>query len=199
LLMQFSLLRSLCSDGIHGIDLAQVLTYKPERKWVSNWTVGYQFDYVFDWTMLKHPQSSTNPRTHVCPKKLQSIHCVSQWKSNWRSWVISGKDRKDCRFVLDSDKSRASSSKNGSISRRAVPSSSRHTSSADFSEQHLSRTSQVSNSSSSSRTPIMQRLHQSGPEPRSSPLARPAAGRSSHDARTLRSMEFLSISAERRK
>ncbi|THU65442.1 hypothetical protein C4D60_Mb05t03670 [Musa balbisiana] len=205
---------------------------------------GYQFDYVFDWTMLKHPQSSANPRTHVCPKKLYGIHCQPSGRATGgaglslertektsvgqeirdrfsgaveafarRNALGSGyhgehsrnRASEDLSFsaketVLDSEKSRASSSRNGSISRRAVPSSSRLNSSTDFSEQHLSRTSQVSNSSSSSsRTPIMQRLHQSGPEPRSSPLARPATGRSSHDARTLRSMEFLSISAERRK
>lgn len=26
---------------------------------------GYQFDYVFDWTMLKYPQVGANPRSRV--------------------------------------------------------------------------------------------------------------------------------------
>jgi hypothetical protein len=27
---------------------------------------GYQFDYVFDWTILKYPQIGSNPRMRVC-------------------------------------------------------------------------------------------------------------------------------------
>ncbi|RWV86562.1 hypothetical protein GW17_00051533 [Ensete ventricosum] len=27
---------------------------------------GYQFDYVFDWTILKYPQIVANPRVRVC-------------------------------------------------------------------------------------------------------------------------------------
>lgn len=29
---------------------------------------GYQWDYVFDWTILKHQQSGTVPRAQVAPR-----------------------------------------------------------------------------------------------------------------------------------
>lgn len=39
--------------------------------WLSICVVtGYQFDYVFDWTILKYPQISANPRLPVCFSRL---------------------------------------------------------------------------------------------------------------------------------
>jgi hypothetical protein len=36
--------------------------------WISLSTnaIGYQFDYVFDWTALKYPQTGSNNITQVC-------------------------------------------------------------------------------------------------------------------------------------
>jgi len=42
---------------------------------------GYQFDYVFDWTILKYPQISSNPRMRVCNclVLLFGTHCIAHW------------------------------------------------------------------------------------------------------------------------
>ena len=35
--------------------------------------VGYQFDYVFDWTILKYPQIGSSSRTRVCNSNTAKI------------------------------------------------------------------------------------------------------------------------------
>jgi casein kinase 1 epsilon len=42
---------------------------------------GYQFDYVFDWTILKYPQIGSNPRMRVCNYLvfLFDTHCIVRW------------------------------------------------------------------------------------------------------------------------
>ncbi|XP_042466640.1 casein kinase I-like isoform X2 [Zingiber officinale] len=177
---------------------------------------GYQFDYVFDWTVIKHPQSSGSPRYRqgsarpVGPslERTERTSVGQEVRDRFsgaveafarRNVSASGQFRnktlEDLSFthdVLDSDKSQASSSRNGSVSRRAMASgSSKPTSSGDSSE-FLGRTSRFLSSSGSFQQHSVPRLFQSGPM-RSSSLARTADDRAPH------SLEFLPVDTERRK
>ncbi|XP_010934296.1 casein kinase 1 isoform X2 [Elaeis guineensis] len=191
---------------------------------------GYQFDYVFDWTVLKYPQIGSNPRARPSGRTGGAIGpsveraertSVGQEIRDRFSGAVeafarrhgSGSGRhgdhskhkaledsllSPKETAHDSDKIRASSSRNGSTSKRAVISSSRPSSSADPSDQ-FSRTCRLVSSSTSNRPSTTQRLHHSGPEARVSSLARNSSGRVSRDDPPHRSFEFLSISGERRK
>ncbi|XP_074589584.1 uncharacterized protein LOC141845426 [Curcuma longa] len=179
---------------------------------------GYQFDYVFDWTVIKHPQSSGSPRYRannarpVLGPSLERTERTSVGQEvrdrfsgaveafARRNVSASGQFRnktlEDLSFtnesVLDSEKSHSSSS------RRAVASgSSKPTSAGDLTE-FLGRTSRFLASSGSfqqQQPPIVPRLFQSGPVAvRSSSLARTADDRAPH------SLEFLPVNTtERRK
>lgn len=92
------------------------------ENWVSLWTniVGYQFDYVFDWTALKYPQmSSNNKLVQVCLLRLSLcilrstilvsfhftkekccfvFHPATKCK-NTRSWTICRENRQSIRYV----------------------------------------------------------------------------------------------------
>lgn len=80
--------------------------------------VGYQFDYVFDWTMLKYPQiggSSSRPRVSVLliflwinlalfqDKMHILLYMLSLTGNNgeitFKPWTISTKSREDSRFA----------------------------------------------------------------------------------------------------
>ncbi|XP_020093874.1 casein kinase 1-like isoform X2 [Ananas comosus] len=184
---------------------------------------GYQYDYVFDWTVLKYPQIGSNTRsrpsgrtTAVGPSADRAERTsVGQDIRDRFSGAVEAFARRnasgsghpgdnskqktveDSRMpskepATDFDRTHASSSRNGSASKRAVVSASRP-SSGEFSDQN--RTSRlVSSGSSSSRPSTFQRLHQSGGMESRSSQARNAQGDPS-----LRNFEFLSISAERRK
>ncbi|XP_072956659.1 casein kinase 1-like isoform X1 [Typha angustifolia] len=190
---------------------------------------GYQFDYVFDWTILKYPQIGANTRLRQPSGRTSGAAGPSAEKAEKPSVGQEIRDRFSgaveafarrnapgsghhgehskhkmleeqlfsSKEVVNSERTRASSSRNGSTSKRAVLSTGRPGSSGDFSDQI--RTSRLV-SSSSTRPSTGQRLHHSGGiEMRSSSLSRTAAGRSNRDDPTIRSFEHLSISAERRK
>ncbi|XP_020096108.1 casein kinase 1-like isoform X2 [Ananas comosus] len=194
---------------------------------------GYQFDYVFDWTILKYPQigSSTKlqqptgrtggaaglplerPERTLAGQEIRDRFSGAVEAFARRNASGSGHHREHSKHriledspslpkeVVNLDKTRATSSRNGGSSKRAVVSASRPTSSGEFSDQNRSRLHSSSGGSSSRPSTIQQqRLHHSGGiETRPSSHSRTAAGRGSRDDPALRSFEFLSISAERRK
>ncbi|XP_028547448.1 LOW QUALITY PROTEIN: casein kinase 1 [Dendrobium catenatum] len=101
--------------------------------------------------------------------------------------------------ILNGERTRASSSRNDSISKRAVAAGSRLSSSGELSDQQHSRTSRLLSGGSSGNRPMQQRLHHSG-ESRASSLARTAGGpKASRGDPPHRSFELLSLSAERKK
>ncbi|KAJ6817061.1 casein kinase 1 isoform X2 [Iris pallida] len=188
---------------------------------------GYQFDYVFDWTVLKYPQIGANARIRPSGRTSGAVGpsveraertSVSQDVRDRLSGAVEAFARRNSpsnrqygdhsrhrtleeslssskEAVIDSDRTRGSSSRNGSNSKRAVGSSSRPSSSIEPSDLQPGRTSRLV---SSSRPAVVQRVHQSGLEPRSSSLSRTAA-RGSRDGPPARSFELLSISAHKRK
>lgn len=194
---------------------------------------GYQFDYVFDWTVLKYPQMGANAK----PRQPIGRHAPAAGPSMVKAERSSvGKEIHD-RFagaveafarrtgsgsahhgehskhktldgarmpskqaIHDAERSRASSSRNDSISKRAVAAgSTRLSSSGELSDQQHSRTSRLLSGGSSSSRPVQQRLHHSG-ESRASSLARTAGGpKASREDPPYRTFEHLSLSAERKK
>ncbi|CAA6662500.1 unnamed protein product [Spirodela intermedia] len=188
---------------------------------------GYQFDYVFDWTILKYPQIGAATRTRQpsgrasgAPGQLQREEREHQWVEAFarrngsgsghygdqqakykvpRETPTSSKDA-----IADSERNRGSSSRNGSTSRRAVVPRTRPSSSGEPSDPQLSRPGRLLSSSgggggsSSGRTLTTQRPLHPGFEPRSSSLSRTAGGRISRDD-PARSFELLSISTDKRK
>ncbi|KAL8486649.1 hypothetical protein ACS0TY_022901 [Phlomoides rotata] len=172
---------------------------------------GYQFDYVFDWTILKYPQvgSSSRPRpTGKIPVNLgQSADKVEKTpvKQEFRekfsgameaftrrngssSGVHGNHSRNDIPSSKDVqvDSERARLSRTGSTSKRAVVSSSRPSSSGEPSDNRLSRLG-----SGSARISTTQRL-QPGFESKSSSFTRATATRGVRDE-TLRSFELLTL------
>nr|XP_034914578.1 casein kinase 1-like protein 10 isoform X1 [Populus alba] len=183
---------------------------------------GYQFDYVFDWTILKYPQIGSSSRLRLSGKP-----AVNPGPSAERvEWPSVGQEIRD-RFsgaveafarknssghAMHGDRSRhrssddvpsskdvhpdserpRSSSRNGSTSKRAVISSSRPSSSGEPSENRSSRLA-----SSSGRLSTTQRI-QPGFESKSSSFTRAPATRGGRDD-TLRSFELLSLGRGKRK
>lgn len=171
---------------------------------------GYQFDYVFDWTILKYPQIGGSSRGRLSGKA-----GLNPGSSAERAGMSVGKEIRD-RFSgaveafsrrnipsasprdysrhrsyedlaspnMHTDSDRARSSRYGSSSRKAVISSSKPSSSGEHSEGRVGRL--VSNSGRPSTT---QRIHP-GFEPRTTYSRTPARG--SRDD-PLRSFELLSI------
>ncbi|KAJ6809600.1 casein kinase 1-like isoform X2 [Iris pallida] len=192
---------------------------------------GYQFDYVFDWTVLKYPQIGPNARTRPSGRTSGAVGpsveraertsvgqeirdrfsgaveafarrnspSTGRHGDHSRSKILEESPSSSKEAVIDSDRTRGSSTRNGSASKRAVASSSRPSSSIEPSDQQLGRISRLVSSSSSSRPAAAQRVHQSGLEPRSSSLSRTAGARGSRDEPPARSFELLSISADKRK
>lgn len=175
---------------------------------------GYQFDYVFDWTVMRYPQvgSSGRPRPSVRPAlnpgpsaERTDRTSVGQEVRDRFSGAVEAFARRNTavgdqpryrstddtlsKDVADTDRGR--SSRNGSTSKRAVVSTSRPSSSGEPSDGRSGRIM-----STSGRLSTAQRI-QPGAEPRTSSLARGSALRSGNDA--LRSFEFLSIGTGKRK
>lgn len=167
---------------------------------------GYQFDYVFDWTVLKYPQIGASSRARpsgkvgtnpgpsaVKPEKTSAgqdirdrfINAVDVFVRRTPGHQSSSKE------AADRERSRVSS-RNGSTSKRAVASSSRPSSSGEPNDSRSSRlVSSSGRQSTSHRT-------QPGYETKSSSFSRRMVGRSPHED-PLRSFELLSIGADKRK
>ncbi|KVH79763.1 Protein kinase, ATP binding site-containing protein [Cynara cardunculus var. scolymus] len=148
---------------------------------------GYQFDYVFDWTILKYPQigsgSSSRGRT---VGKLPLNPGPSAERVEKTPGLI---------FLSHGDSDRGRISRTGSTSKRAIVSSSRPSSSGEPSESRSNRLG-----SGSGRISTNQRIHsQPGFESKSSSFSRavPSSRGGRDDA--LRSFELLTIGNTKRK
>ncbi|KAK4717558.1 hypothetical protein R3W88_015896 [Solanum pinnatisectum] len=175
---------------------------------------GYQFDYVFDWTILKYPQIGASSRGRI-PGGRAGLNAGPSAERSGRTSVgqdirdrfsgaleafsrrnVSGtgkhgehsrhKTSEDMTSSKDvqADSERGRTSRNGSSSKRAAISSSRPSSSGDPTITD-SRLSRLV--SSNGRVSTTQRVH-SGIEPKPSPFSR----KGTRDD-PLRSFEFLSI------
>ncbi|KAM3234329.1 Casein kinase I isoform epsilon [Capsicum chinense] len=174
---------------------------------------GYQFDYVFDWTILKYPQIGASSRGRI-PSGNAGLNAGPSAEKTGRASVgqdirdrFSGaveafsrrnasgagrhgehsrqKSSEDMTSSKDvQDSERGRTSRNGSSSKRAAISGSRPTSSGDPTITD-SRSSRLV--SSNGRVSTTQRIH-SGIEPKPSPFSR----KGTRDD-PLRSFEFLSI------
>ncbi|KAH0663581.1 hypothetical protein KY290_029511 [Solanum tuberosum] len=177
---------------------------------------GYQFDYVFDWTILKYPQIGASSRGRN-PSGNAGLNAGPSAERPGRASV--GQDIRD-RFTgaveafsrrntsaagrhgehsrqrtsedissskdVQADSERGRSSRNGSSSKRAVMSSSKPTSSAEPTDSRSSRLV-----SSTGRLSTTQRIQQ-GIETKPSSFSRTSLTKGNHD-NPLRSFEFLSI------
>ncbi|KAF9605691.1 hypothetical protein IFM89_018034 [Coptis chinensis] len=181
---------------------------------------GYQFDYVFDWTILKYPQIGANSRAQMPSGKVganigpsaervertsvgQEIRdrfsgAVEAFarRNNSGSDPTKQKSAEDGpsskELVPDTERDRTSSSRNGSSSKRAVISSSRPSSSSY--EPGESRASRLASSNARLSTHRIQQ----GFESKSASFTRATAARGTRDD-PLGSFELLSIGAEKRK
>ncbi|QCE07597.1 casein kinase 1-like protein 10 [Vigna unguiculata] len=180
---------------------------------------GYQFDYVFDWTMLKYPQIGSSSRARPSGKPVinpgqsgERPSGVSEIRDRFSGAVEAFARRNGSGLGLHGDHSRhkssddapssskdvqadserpRSSSRNGSSSKKLVLSSSRPSSSGEPSESRVSRLV-----SSSGRLSTTQRL-QPASESKTS-LTRTSGTRLGRDD-ALRSFELLSLSTGKRK
>ncbi|XP_062219694.1 casein kinase 1-like [Phragmites australis] len=183
---------------------------------------GYQLDYVFDWTVSRQVVDNNRSRlsgrtgglagpsadwaaarqdvpdrlsTPVDPFARRTGSGSGHYGEHTKHRILLD-SLLSTKPVVDSDRRRNSSSRNGSTSRKALLSSSRQ-GSGDPSDPNRS-SHLVPTSSGSSRPSTNQRLHQStGLEGRTSSLSKP--GRIVHDDPTMRTFERLTISADRRK
>ncbi|AQK55533.1 casein kinase I [Zea mays] len=188
---------------------------------------GYQFDYVFDWTILKYPQIGSNPRTRAGERtsgaagpSMDRIEKTPGEASGRRnpSGPVNQSDSyaqrpretvsmslKEIMHSTDRSGERTverprTSSRTGSASRRAVASSSRPaTSSMEPSEQQYSRASRLFSSNSGSRPSSAQRVNPAPGESRATSLSRAAVARGSRDEPLHRSLELLSLGSGKRK
>ncbi|CAJ2628145.1 unnamed protein product [Trifolium pratense] len=181
---------------------------------------GYQFDYVFDWTILKYPQIGSSSRSRPSGKPVinpgqsgeRIIERPSEIRDRFSGAVEAFARRNGSGTGLHSDNSRhrssddrpsskdvqadserpRSSSRHGSSSKRPVLSSSRPNSSGEPSESRSSRLLL-----SSSRLSTTQRT-QPGLESKTSSFNRVSGTRGGRDD-TLRSFELLSLGTGKRK
>ncbi|KAA8545268.1 hypothetical protein F0562_020052 [Nyssa sinensis] len=183
---------------------------------------GYQFDYVFDWTILKYPQIGSsskgrqpagklalNPGPSV--ERLDKTPVRQEIRDRFSGAVGAFARRNGTGAGLHGDHSRHRSSddvpsskdvqadsergrtsRNGSTSKRAVMSSGRPSSSGEPSENRASRLG-----SATGRLSTTQRT-QPGFESKSSSFTRAAATRGGRDD-ALRSFELLTIGSGKRK
>ncbi|KAL0758130.1 hypothetical protein Bca101_095798 [Brassica carinata] len=172
---------------------------------------GYQFDYVFDWTVLKHPQtgssssSSSRTRDHTTNVKPElTAGKQERTAGNRLSGAVEAFSR---RHVTPRDRSasrnsddvpvggeserRGSSSRNGSSSRRAIASSSRPSSAGGPSDSRSS-SRLVTSSGGGGMGSTSQRMGPGGYESKkSSTLSRGA--RNTRGDPLRRSFELLSL------
>ncbi|OWM71668.1 casein kinase 1-like protein 10 [Punica granatum] len=178
---------------------------------------GYQFDYVFDWTILKYPQIGSTSRLRATGRAGQSgekpeKHSVGQEIRDKLSGAVEVFTRRNAsgagvhgdhskhkapedgpsKDVHDPERVRTSTSRHGSTSKRALVSSSRPSSSGEPNDSRISRLV-----SSSGRLSTSQRILAES-EPRLSSLSRPTSSRGIRDNQ-LRSFELLTIGSEKRK
>ncbi|XP_009801112.1 casein kinase 1-like protein 11 [Nicotiana tabacum] len=177
---------------------------------------GYQFDYVFDWTILKYPQIGASSRGRI-PSGNAGLNAgpsaerpgrtsVGQDIRDKFSGAVEAFSRRNTSAAgrhgeysrhrtsedvpsskdVQADSERGRTSRNGSSSRRAVISSSRPTSSGEPTDSRSSRLV-----SSTGRLSTTQRIQQ-GIEPKPSSFSRTSVTKGTHD-NPLRSFEFLSI------
>nr|GEV29131.1 casein kinase 1-like protein 10 [Tanacetum cinerariifolium] len=185
---------------------------------------GYQFDYVFDWTILKYPQIGSSSRGRTAEKiplnpgpsadRAGRTPVKKEVRDRFSGAVETFTRRNVSSSGLHTDHPRHRSSehvtsskdvhadtergrisRNGSTSKRAVmSSSSRPTSSSELVDSRSKRLG-----SGSGRISTTQRLHsQPGFESKSSSFARPISSRSGRDD-PLRSFELLTIGTGKRK
>ncbi|CAH8336780.1 unnamed protein product [Eruca vesicaria subsp. sativa] len=175
---------------------------------------GYQFDYIFDWTVLKqHPQtdstssSSSRTRDHTTAKPELTTEKPERTGSNRLSGAVEAFSR---RHVTPRDRStsrnsddvpvsggeserRGSSSRNGSSSRRAIASSSRPSSTGGTRSDSRSSSRLVTSSSGDGKASTSQRMQGGGgyDSKKSSTLSRGAINTREDPLR--RSFELLSL------
>ncbi|KAK4482468.1 hypothetical protein RD792_009626 [Penstemon davidsonii] len=183
---------------------------------------GYQFDYVFDWTILKYPQIGSSSRTRPMGKlplnpgpsaeRVGKTPVRQEVRDKFSGAVEAFTRRHGSSGGLLGDSSRHRSSQDApsskdvqpvsergrvsrtsSTSKRAVVSSSRPSSSGEPSENRHSRLG-----SGSGRISTTHRLLQPGFESKSSSFTRASATRGVRDE-TLRSFELLTIGTGKRK
>ncbi|XP_027116593.2 casein kinase 1-like protein 11 [Coffea arabica] len=162
---------------------------------------GYQFDYVFDWTVLKYPQIASSSRAVKNPVRQEVRDKYESFgRRNSSGAGLHGdplrhrasEDVPSSKEVL-TDSERGRVARTGSTSKRAVASSSRPNSSSEPNENRPGRLG----SSGTGRLSTTQRL-QPGFESKSSSFTRVAALRGGRDD-TLRSFELLTIGSGKRK
>ncbi|KAG9159021.1 hypothetical protein Leryth_021742 [Lithospermum erythrorhizon] len=180
---------------------------------------GYQFDYVFDWTMLKYPQIGSSSRGRPIgklplnpgPSGVERTPVKQEIRDKFPAAVEAFARRNGSAAGLQGDNLRHRSSEDvpsskdaqadsdrgrvsrtASASKRVVMSGSRPSSSGEPGESRANRLG-----SSSGRISTTQRL-QPGFESKSSSFTRAAATRGGRDD-ALRSFELLTIGAGRRK
>ncbi|KAK6161256.1 hypothetical protein DH2020_004644 [Rehmannia glutinosa] len=182
---------------------------------------GYQFDYVFDWTILKYPQIGSSSRTRQPTGKIPlnpgpsaeraektpvkqevrdrfsgAVEAFARRKGSGAGWH-GDHSRHRSEDVPSSkdvqpDSERGRVSRTGSTSKRPALSSSRPSSSGEPSEnRHTKLGSGIGRLSSTQKLPP-------GFESKSSSFTRPSATRGVRDE-TLRSFELLTIGTGRRK
>ncbi|XP_041000633.1 casein kinase 1-like protein 11 isoform X1 [Juglans microcarpa x Juglans regia] len=178
---------------------------------------GYQFDYVFDWTILKYPQIGSSSRARPSGKpalnpgtsaeKIERPSVGQEIRERFSGAVEAfsrrngsghgdhsrhrSSDDVPSSKDVQPDSERGRSSRNGSASKRPVMSSSRPSSSGEPSENRSSRLV-----SGNGRLSTTQRI-QPGFESKTS-FSRGATTRGSRDD-ALRSFELLSIGTGKRK
>ncbi|XP_042414232.1 casein kinase I-like [Zingiber officinale] len=182
---------------------------------------GYQFDYVYDWTILNYPQMGANPRLPQVSDRNGATVPFSERPEGtsgpmirdrfsaavetlaWMNASGSGhhgdnSKRKSPNHVLlsskqavDSEKIRPSS-RNGSTSRRATASSGRP-SSVEPSNARNGRTSGIFSSGSRPSSSSHQRVQQPAGESSFSRTAAAAAVRGTRNESLLRSFDLLSL------
>uniref|UniRef100_A0A2P2M904 non-specific serine/threonine protein kinase n=2 Tax=Rhizophora mucronata TaxID=61149 RepID=A0A2P2M904_RHIMU len=171
---------------------------------------GYQFDYVFDWTVLKYPQISGNSRSrhsggkpgHAGPsaeKPAERISVGKEIRERFSGAVEAFSAKKISGSIpLDSSRHKSSeiqpepekgrsSSRYGSNSRKAVISNARPSSSGEPRESRSGRLL-----SSGGRLGLTEKVQPGGHEHKPSHIIRAAAVKGARDD-TFRSFDFLSI------
>ncbi|KMZ74817.1 putative Casein kinase [Zostera marina] len=186
---------------------------------------GYQFDYIFDWTLIKFPPSNSNSKTHHNGRTTGAIGPSAE-----RERITVGQEIRDRLYgafsrknnnsgvtgrqvgdhsrqkVIDIERTRVSSTRHGSTSKRVAVSSTRPGPSADFCElppnRSTSRLVPLNSSGSSNRPSSARRTHhQSSAEPKPSSLSRNniVSSRTSREDLPIRNFEQMSLGASRRK